>query len=158
VVIDIAAAIVTQAAPSAINLDCFKGGPPLRGEGSGGRLECPDETAAHEHIHGALFIYPNKFWECVSPLFPQKARGAMVVDGCPGEALHIEHLEENERTNYQRIMIPSRKICQCGRHEFVINVDGLNLCSLKWHAAHRSWRAAPQAARAIHEIGSPWLV
>jgi hypothetical protein len=44
----------------------------------------------------------------------------MVVDGCPEKALHIEHLEENERTNYERIMIPLRKICQCGQPKFVL--------------------------------------
>ena len=61
-VIDIAAAITAQAAPSATSLDCFKGRPPWKlarvREGEG----LPGEVAAHEHSHGALYICPNG-WE-----------------------------------------------------------------------------------------------
>jgi hypothetical protein len=38
-----------------------------------------------------LIYLPEQVLGMRDPLFPQKARGAMVVDGCPGEALHIEH-------------------------------------------------------------------
>jgi hypothetical protein len=49
-------------------------------EGSGGRWIAPDEAAAHEHSHGALYICPNRL-EGQEPYF-MSARS-------PGETISV---------------------------------------------------------------------
>ena len=50
-------------------------------------MDRPKEAAAHEHSHGALYLYlfTRTDWN-VRAAISSKAGGAMVLDGCPGKA------------------------------------------------------------------------
>jgi hypothetical protein len=54
-------------------------------------MDRPDETAAHEHSHGALYSYPNRLERQVATYFLKSGGSEWVVDDGPGKGRRIEN-------------------------------------------------------------------
>src|ERR1700761_9849562 len=105
-------AITTQAAPSATNLDCFKGGPPQTCEGSGGADGSPARRP-HMRILMALVYYPNKLDRRAAISRKSQEANESSINASRGMT-HQEHRGKRPAELQSGILILTGRHCQGG--------------------------------------------